>query len=97
MAVNYVKFMRGSLAAYNKLTEKDSDTLYFLVDTPTNEGYIYLGTKLISGPESGVSNITSLKELTDTKISDIISDSSILIYDSQNEKWIDADLDKIVF
>ena len=27
---NYVKFMRGSLAAYEALTPKNKDTLYFI-------------------------------------------------------------------
>jgi hypothetical protein len=46
---NYVKFMRGTIAAYNKLETKEANTLYFLyANSPDEEGYLYLGNKLIS-------------------------------------------------
>ena len=50
---NYVKFMRGTPTAFKNLATKDDDTLYFLSDKDNAEGYLYLGTKLISEPGSG--------------------------------------------
>ena len=48
MSVNYVKFKRGSMAAYQALVKPDRNTLYFISD---NKGinYLYLGENLVSG------------------------------------------------
>jgi hypothetical protein len=63
MAVNYVKFIRGSSLAFSKLTDKNSDTLYFITDSDSNKSSLYLGDKLITG---NISKLTDLKgiELT---------------------------------
>ena len=37
--------MRGTLSAYEKLTTKNDDTLYFLSNNDGKEGSLYLGTK----------------------------------------------------
>jgi hypothetical protein len=54
---NYVKFRRGYISDYEKLTleQKESDTLYFLYeDDNSTEAELYLGTKKIStGINSG--------------------------------------------
>lgn len=49
MANEYVKFIRGTAAAYEKLTTKQSDTLYFIYDkdNATASGTLYLGTHKI--------------------------------------------------
>ena len=49
MGENYVKFLRGTQSAYDILTEKRSDTLYFIVDPGMATGKLYLGEALISG------------------------------------------------
>lgn len=50
---NYVKFLRGTPNAYEQLTPKDNDTLYFVSETNADRGVLYLGEKLISGSLSG--------------------------------------------
>ena len=46
----YIKFQRGSLAAYKALSVKDPDTLYFIyADGESATGSLYLGESLISG------------------------------------------------
>ena len=49
---HYVKFMRGSMTAFNKIPPKDrnEDTLYFITDVDNNVS-LYLGNKLISSGE----------------------------------------------
>jgi len=76
---HYVKFMRGSISAWNTLLttpEKiDNDTLYFIYESNTNilEGSLYLGQKLISGSNSG--STINLKNLNDIYIDDTSLDS----------------------
>lgn len=60
---NYVKFFRGTPKAYAN-TVKNSDTLYFVSESDSNIGSLYLGSKLISG------EINSLTELEDILLSE---------------------------
>lgn len=88
---SFVKFQRGTLAAYNNLRTKDPDTLYFIyADTNNQYGSLYLGDKLISGGEVSVVS-SSMSDLTDTQLSDV-QDGQILIYDSSVNKWKNFDL-----
>ena len=64
MAVKYVKFVRGSSLAFENIVNKDSDTLYFITDSDSGKGSLYLGSKLISG------NISDLADLQDILIDD---------------------------
>lgn len=82
MAVNYVKFFRGTPEAFQKLTNKNNDTLYFISRSDDAEGSLYLGSKLIS------SGISSLSDLYDIAIDDILADGQILAYDEVSEKWV---------
>ena len=96
----YVKFMRGTTIAYNNLTEKDDDTLYFLSDSINQEGSLYLGSKLISGPcasPEGGNVATSLAALSDVEITDGIDFDAILVYDKHEQKWIDYSFDALTF
>ena len=81
---NYVKFMRGTLAAWNKLPieNRNSDTLYFIADADDAEALLYLGNKLIAGGSADVSAVT-LDDLSDVVIKALGSVSSIdfLVYD----------------
>lgn len=97
MPVKYVKFMRGSVAAYNKLTQKDDDTLYFLSDKDTQEGYLYLGTKLISEPGSGSLKDLSFASLSDVLITSGLNYDAILMYDSKDGKWKDYSFESLTF
>lgn len=66
---NYVKFQRGSLASYNRLTNKDADTLYFIYDAnDETRGSLYLGDRLIGGV-GGSGGVNNLSELSDVLIS----------------------------
>lgn len=80
MAVNYVKFYRGSSQAYNAAI-KNNDTLYFITDSDSNKSYLYLGEKLISG------NITDLASLEDLSLTGL-DDKHLLVYDKTQEKWV---------
>ena len=86
---NYVKFMRGSLAAYNKLVEKDQDTLYFLSDTEHKDGLLYLGTKLISSSCTNTDGgATSLDDLTDVLITTTgLNYESLLMFNPNSNCW----------
>lgn len=80
MAVNYVKFYRGSKLAFDRLTEKNADVLYFITDSDSNRSSLYLGDKLIAG---GISNLSELNDL----LIDDLKDKQLLVYNEESEKW----------
>lgn len=84
---NYVKFIRGSETSWEKIedNQKNSDTLYFITNSNSASGKLYLGTKLISN--GSLTSATSLKELNDVLIAENITDQSILVYNNSNQKW----------
>ena len=92
LPTNYVKFIRGTTAAFNKLESKDKDTLYFISDNETS-GKLYLGNKLISGEGGGgVSEDLqiTLSELQDILFGDNLDTNHVLMYDAELGKWINA-------
>ena len=80
MAVNYVKFYRGSKLAFDKLTKKNSDVLYFITESDSHLGSLYLGDKLIAG------GISSLADLNDILLADL-KDKQLLIYNEDSGNW----------
>lgn len=84
---NYVKFIRGTEAVWATIddSQKNSDTLYFISDTGSASGKLYLGEKLISN--GSLSSATSLSQLNDVFIAEGITDQSILVYNSTSGKW----------
>lgn len=61
----YIKFQRGSLAAYEALKNKDPNTLYFIyAKEGATTGSLYLGNALISGGDVILQSST-LNDLTD--------------------------------
>ena len=87
MAINYVKFMRGTQALYNSLATKDQDTLYFVyeaVDSPS--GKLYLGNKLILGSGLNPSGEISLGDVADILLEENITDGDLLVYDEAEQK-----------
>lgn len=83
---SFVKFLRGSETAYKRLAVKDNDTLYFIYkNADDTTGSLYLGSKLISGP-NGI-GATVLSELSDVSINPtLMRDGMILQYNgSTNE------------
>jgi hypothetical protein len=87
--------MRGTLSAYEKLTTKNDDTLYFLSNNDGKEGSLYLGTKLIAGPD--ISGATSLGELSDVVLTTGLDYDAILVYDPTVDKWQDYSFDSLTF
>jgi hypothetical protein len=81
MAIDYVKFQRGSQAAYDKLLQANrvnDSTLYFIYSEDNREiGKLYLGARLISGGEINTSEI-SLAELSDVLVN-TIKENSFLV------------------
>lgn len=75
----YVKFLRGTPAAYASLETKDKDTLYFISGTVEEDGNsvktgkLYLGDTLIAGVTTtdGQEIIDSLAELIDVNLAGV--------------------------
>ena len=82
MAINYVKFIRGTPTAFAKISQKNNDTLYFISETNSKKGSLYLGEKLISG------NIESLEDLSNISIDEFLQDKNLLSYDANSKQWI---------
>ncbi len=89
---NYVKFRRGTPAQFQALATKDADCLYFISENNAITGLLYLGDKLISG--SLTSNI-SLSDLEDILLSGNISPNSILVYDGEQQKWVNKPFSEV--
>ena len=84
MAVNYVKFYRGTSLAFENAV-KNKDTLYFISDPDSSKGALYLGDKLIGG------NIASIADLEDIFLNEL-SDNQVLVYNEESEKWMNKSL-----
>lgn len=85
----YVKFSRGSIAAYEKLSVKNDDTLYFITDPDSKKSKLYLGSELIS------SEITNISELQDLLIT-AASDKEVLAFDSESGKWKNTNIVSLI-
>lgn len=72
---NYVKFLRGTPKAFQNLTTKDKDTLYFISETDSPTGVLYLGDKKIT---NDISTDVKLDDLSDVVVKDNIAKDSIL-------------------
>ena len=101
--VHYVKFMRGSLAAWETLLttpEKISDdTLYFIYENAehSTEGKLYLGQKLISGVDSNISGDININDIGDIYIDDeTLADKQILVYNDTTQQWENTSLSTII-
>lgn len=99
MAVNFVKFQRGSPEAYAALKRNnrvDSDTLYFLYDSanPETGGDLYLGYTLIGGTSTSGSGsgVSALKDLDDVIIPETIASGAILQFSVARNKWVTKSL-----
>ena len=90
MAINYVRFQRGTLAAYQALLEKgsiDSNTLYFIYsDDESSAGSLSMGEKIISGGETNYV-FSTLDELSDVDVSNAES-GSFLVKDGATDNWV---------
>lgn len=86
MAVNYVRFFRGSQTAFDNLLTKQSDTLYFITESDSSRGSLYLGDKLIAG------NISAISDLEDILLNQNLVDGQLLIYDETEKKWVNKSI-----
>jgi len=82
---DYVKFLRGTPAAWEGLGEKNPDTLYFICETGATKGKLYLGEKLIS--DGTTNTINSLGDLNDVLINNNIPNNGLLVYDLISHTW----------
>lgn len=92
---SYVKFQKGSQAAYDNLTTKNPNTLYFVYEEGASVGKLYIGSTLISGGDISVAN-GSLAELTDVILTNVQT-NNFLVY--ENNKWVNksaADIADII-
>ncbi len=94
---NYVRFQRGSLAAYEALRDAgqlDPNTLYFIYDGANQSvGALYMGERIISSGEITVAS-ASLDDLTDVIIQET-GVNSFLVRD-ENNHWISRSLDDVI-
>lgn len=88
--------MRGTPTAFQKLTTKDADTLYFISETDSDAIDLYIGERLVS---SGVNNISEIKldDLTDVLIDLDLEDASFLVYDAELQEWVNKSRDELAF
>lgn len=91
---NYVKFLRGTVTAYNNLANKDKDTLYFVTeDKDSTTGKLYLGSVELSGSinESGI--VGYLSRLKDVDTSGAVQNN---ILGFNGTKWVSMDVNTLV-
>ena len=101
MAVNFVKFIRGTQAAYDRIVSQnavDQNTLYFVYDktAPQNGGLLYLGDTLIGGTGSGNTGVTTLARLSDVSVPNSISNGMLLQYNSVQQKWQAVSVESVI-
>lgn len=89
MAINYVRFQRGSQAAYDKLISTDridDNTLYFIyADKDANTGTLYMGDKLIGTSGVDFSSL-SLNDLTDVIVDG--ADTNSFLVKNEDGDWV---------
>lgn len=85
---NYVKFYRGTPAAYER-AEKNNDTLYFISESGSSTGALYLGNILIS------KSISSLNTLENVMIT-MVKNRDLLMYNEETEKWINTSITDVI-
>ena len=97
MAVNYVRFQRGSQKAYDALKAAgrlDKDTLYFIYNTDDSSvGALYMGTRIISGGDITIAS-ARLDDLADVIIAGAGTNSFLVKGD--NDNWVAKSLDDVV-
>lgn len=93
--MNWVKFLRGTPAAYAKIENKDSNTLYFISEKGATTGSLYLGDKLISA--SIDLDSISIEDFKDVNIDNTsLVDGQVLMYDYEKQEWVNKSLGEIV-
>lgn len=96
MPINYVRFQRGSQAAYQALVDAknlDPNTLYFIYAEEGSTGALYLGDKLISGGDV-VFTSAYLDDLADVVVKEAQTDSFLV--KAENGDWVAKTLEDVV-
>lgn len=92
---SYVKFIRGTTAAFDALVNKDANTLYFISDAvDSTSGKLYLGSKLISGG-GGSSSVVNLTDLADVVIN-TVGNNQLLVYNAATSRWENKSINALV-
>lgn len=91
---NYVKFIRGTSAAWENIKSVNEDTLYFIAEPDADRGKLYLGTKLIS--DGTINIVNSFSQLNGVQLSDNIADQSLLVYDLASNSWTNQPLEEVL-
>ena len=66
--MKYVRFWRGTFEQFKRLTNKNEDTLYFVMSSDYQNFALYLGyNELISGDELNQSSIDALQDVIISK------------------------------
>lgn len=95
--INYVKFQRGTISAYEALKSSgnlNNNTLYFIYDENNeNSGALYMGSRLISGGSS-IAGAMSLNDLADV-IVEGAGTNSFLVKDSEGN-WVAKTLSDVI-
>lgn len=96
MAINYIKFQRGTLDAYNTLKEAsrlDENTLYFIYPEGNDSvGSLYMGERIISGGDI-VLETAYLDDLKDV-VATGAETNSFLVRDGEN--WVAKTLEDVI-
>lgn len=91
----YVKFLRGTKTAFDKIITKDNDTLYFIYDSEDQtKGSLYLGDKLFGGGNGSATAVTDINDLANVLINNV-QDKQILTYDALTKKWVNKTPEEI--
>ena len=97
MAVNYVKFQRGSQEAYDALKSAgklDENTLYFIYNSDNSRvGALYMGNRIISGGDITIAS-ANLDDLADVIVTGAGTNSFLVKGDNGN--WIAKSLEDVV-
>ena len=95
---NYVKFRRGSPAAFQAILDAgkaERDTLYFIYEEDESTSELYLGSKLIAGGGE-VIGATTLAALQDILLNSNLNNDDCLIYDISKKKWVNKPIADIL-
>lgn len=81
---NYVKFVRTNNALWQALGDnKNSDTLYFVVEPGAKNGSLYLGQALIA---TSIDEGLSLEELRDVAFNVTLQNNDVIVH--EDGKWV---------
>ena len=91
---NYVKFMRGTKAAYEALKAANrvsNDILYFIYESEgSSKGELYLGSKLIGGGGADLSIPSKLDDLNDVALNSL-EERQVLVFNGT--QWVNTSLE----